>query len=430
MGRILVIGATGLIGSRIASELVSAGHEVVGAARDVGSASRRMPAVEWVCLDFATSGVADWEAALAGVEAVVNCAGALQSGPADRLEETHCHGPQVLIAACLARGVSRIIHFSAIGVDRATPTEFSRTKLAGDAALMASDLDWIILRPSVVLGDPAYGASALIRGLAALPILPVMPNTAPLQPVALDDVAATVVRLLEPGAASRIVLELAGPEAMSFTDVVRHYRRWLGWGPAAEMRLPAWLAQILYRLGDFAAEFGWRPPVRTTAEREIARGAVGDSSAWQRLTGIAPMSLADVLAARPASVQENWFARLYLLKPLVLISLALLWIGSGLASLGPGYETGHALLAHTLGGPVIDLVIIAGGIADLLIGVGIAVRRTARPALITGIVVSLLYAAAGTLFTPWLWLDPLAPLLKIAPIVALLLVALATLEDR
>lgn len=389
-----------------------------------------MPAVEWVLLDFATSGVADWEAALAKVEAVVNCAGALQSGPADRLEETHCHGPQALIAACLARGVRRIIHFSAIGVDRATPTEFSRTKLAGDAALMASDLDWIILRPSVVLGDPAYGASALIRGLAALPILPVMPNTAPLQPVALDDVAATVVRLLEPGAASRIVLELAGPEAMSFTDVVRHYRRWLGLGPAAEMRLPAWLAQILYQLGDFAAQLGWRPPVRTTAQREIARGAVGDSSAWQRLTGIAPMSLADVLAERPASVQENWFARLYLLKPLVLISLALFWIGSGLASLGPGYETGHALFAHTLGGPVIDLVIIAGGIADLLIGVGIAVRRTARPALIAGIVVSLLYAAAGTLFTPWLWLDPLAPLLKIAPIVALLLVALATLEDR
>lgn len=42
----------------------------------------------------------------------------------------------------------------------------------------------------------------------------------------------------------------------------------------------------------------------------------------------------------------------------------------------------------------------------------------------------LLYAVAGTVLTPWLWLDPLAPLLKIAPVIALLLVALATLEDR
>jgi len=389
-----------------------------------------MPAVEWLRLDVATSSIGDWEAVLGEVDAVVNCAGALQSSPADRLEDTHSRGPQALIAACLARGVRRFVHFSAIGVDRATPTEFSRTKLAGDAALMASDLDWIILRPSVVLGNPAYGASALVRGLAALPILPVMPETAPLQPVVLDDVAATVVRLLEPGEASHIVLELAGPEAMSFTEVVRRYRRWLGFSAAVEMPLQAWLAQTLFRLGDFAAQLGWRPPVRTTAQREIARGAVGDPSAWQHLTGIAPKALADVLAARPASVQEGWFARLYLLKPLVLISLVLFWIGSGLASLGPGYDTGRALLAHTLGGPVIDVVTIAGGIADLLIGIGIAVRRTARPALVAGIVISLLYAAAGTVFTPWLWLDPLAPLLKIAPIVALLLVALATLEDR
>jgi uncharacterized protein YbjT (DUF2867 family) len=430
MGRILVVGATGLIGSRIAAELASAGHEVVGAARDVRKASRRMSTVEWLRLDVATSSIDDWEAVLGEVDAVVNCAGALQSGPADRLEETHSRGPRAMIAACLARGVRRLIHFSAIGVDRATPTEFSRTKLEGDAALMASDLDWIILRPSVVLGDPAYGASALIRGLAALPILPVMPDTAPIQPVVLDDIAATVVRLLEPGAARHIVLELAGPETMSFTEVVRRYRRWLGYSAAVEMPLQAGLARFLYRLGDFAAQLGWRPPVRTTAQREIARGAVGDPSAWQRLTGIAPKALADVLAARPASVQEAWFARLYLLKPLVLISLVFFWIGSGLASLGPGYQAGRALLAHRLGDPVIDLVIIAGGITDLIIGIGIAFRRTTRPALVAGIVVSLVYAAAGTLFTPWLWLDPLAPLLKIAPIVALLLVALATLEDR
>jgi hypothetical protein len=88
------------------------------------------------------------------------------------------------------------------------------------------------------------------------------------------------------------------------------------------------------------------------------------------------------------------------------------------------------LLAQQLSGFAIPVVIVAGGVADLLIGTGIAVRRTARPALVAGIVVSLLYAAAGTLFTPQLWLDPLAPLLKIAPIVALLLVALATLEER
>ena len=93
---------------------------------------------------------------------------------------------------------------------------------------MASDLDWIILRPSVVVGRPAYGGSALFRGLASLPVLPVMPNTGLLQVVQLDDVADTVLFFLAPGAPTRLALDLAGPEQLPFTEVVRKYRRWLG----------------------------------------------------------------------------------------------------------------------------------------------------------------------------------------------------------
>jgi uncharacterized protein YbjT (DUF2867 family) len=80
-----------------------------------------------------------------------------------------------LFAACEQAGVRRIVQVSAIGGDRHTATAFSQTKLAGDTALMQRDLDWVILRPSVVLGPAAYGGSALFRGLAALPLLPVIP---------------------------------------------------------------------------------------------------------------------------------------------------------------------------------------------------------------------------------------------------------------
>jgi len=77
-----------------------------------------------------------------------------------------------------------------------------------------------------------------------------------------------------------------------------------------------------------------------------------------------------------------------------------------------------------------NFVIMAGGAADLAIGVGIAIRRTTRLALLAGIAVSAAYALAGSIVTPWLWFDPLASLLKIAPVIALMLVGLATLRDR
>ncbi|KRE05061.1 nucleoside-diphosphate sugar epimerase [Bosea sp. Root381] len=431
MDRIAVIGATGLIGSSIAAALITRGIRVVGVARHIGDAPRRHRTMEWSAAELGRTDRAEWETLLEDVTAVVNCAGALQDGPSDDIEQTHRTGLADLVAGCRAAGVERFVHFSAMGVDRATPTRFSATKRAGDDVLSASGLDWIILRPSVVLGPSAYGASALIRGLSSLPYVPVMPDTGALRPVALEDVVATVGFFLSPDAPTRVAVELAGPERFEFVELVRLYRRWLGLPPAVEFAIPRWMAALAYRTGDFAGRLGWRPPIRSTARLEVARGATGDDSEWKRLTGLEPRRISQTLEARPASVQDRWFASLYLLKPIVIGSLAIFWIGSGLASLGPGLPTGMSLMEQGgVTGLWAKLVIVGGGLADLSIGIGIAFRKTARPAMLAGIGVSLAYALAGSWVTPWLWFDPLAPILKIAPVIALMAVGLATLRDR
>ena len=209
--------------------------------------------------------------------------------------------------------------------------------------LMRRDLDWVILRPSVVLGPAAYGGSALFRGLAALPVLPVMPDTGPLQVVQLEDVVETVLFFLDPAAPSRLAVDLVGPEPLSMLDIVRRFRAWLGWPAPRIVNLPAAIAALLYRLGDLAGRLGWRPPLRSTAREEIRRGAAGDPSRWTALTGISPRPLAAALAARPASVQERWFAGLYALKPAVFVVYALFWIVTGVLSLGPGYRIGRRI---------------------------------------------------------------------------------------
>jgi uncharacterized protein YbjT (DUF2867 family) len=360
----------------------------------------------------------------------VNCAGALQSGPGDSLSGVHEKGPAALFAACEAAGVRRVIHFSAIGVDRETPSSFSQTKLRGDEVLKQRNLDWVILRPSVVVGRASYGGSALFRGLAALPILPEMPETGPLQIVQLDDVVQTVIFLLQPEAPSRISLELAGPERLAFSDVVEHYRRWLGWRPARRWAMPGWLAGTMYRLGDFAGLLGWRPPIRSTARREITRGAVGNPAEWSRLTGIAPRSLSAALVAEPASVQERWFAGLYFLKGLLFVVFPLFWIMTGVISLGPGYGIGVSLMEEGGAGALAGPSVVAGALADILIGVAIAVRRTSRLGLYAALAISIFYVIAGTILVPRLWADPLGPMLKIWPILVLNLIALAVVEDR
>lgn len=429
--RVLVIGATGLIGSTVVARLISTGHDVTAISRAVARARERQPEAKWQNLDIARQETPEhWIPHLQGIEAVVNCAGALQDGPSDSLNGVHSVGIGPLFAACEALGIRRVIHFSAIGIDRETPTDFSRTKLHGDQKLIASQLDWVILRPSVVLGRPVYGASALFRALAILPILPVMPNTGSLQAVQLEEVVKTALHFLDQGALHRIALDLAGPERLSFSEVVQTYRRWLGYRSARVVHMPAWIAAVIYTAGDLAGRLGWRPPIRSTARYEITRGAIGDPKPWQALTGIVPQSLSAALSAEPSTVQDRWFAGLYLLKPVIFAVLSLFWIGTGLLSVGPSFDIGVELMQVGGAGAWSAPSVIAGGLADLLIGTGIAVRRFSRLALYGALAISILYLIAGTVLLPGLWLDPLGPMMKIWPIMALNLTALAILSDR
>lgn len=372
----------------------------------------------------------DWISHLDGIEVVVNCAGVLQDSAQESTHHVHAEGVSALFLACERAGVRKVIHFSAIGADREQPSAFSASKIEGDKTLMTRDLDWVILRPSVVLGRPAFGASALFRGLAALPVLPLMPDTGRLQVVQLDDVVATILFFIRRNSPSRLALELPGPEALSVSEIVQRYRCWLGWGRVPEFLVPGPVAGLLYRLGDLAGWLGWRPPMRTNAAREIRRGATGDPAPWMALTSITPKDLDFAFAAAPATVQERWFAGLYFAKPAVFIVLPFFWIMTGVVSLTTGWQNGVELLVGTAAEGLAKPAVFAGAIVDASIGMSIAWRRTSRIGLWSGIAVSLFYAAAGTILRPDLWNEPLGPFLKILPILTLHFVALAILEER
>lgn len=429
-GCVLVIGASGLIGSAVVAALRGDGHRVRAVVRSEESA-RRIGADDHVTVDLRSAlRPADWLPHLASVTAVVNCAGVLQDSPRDSTSSVNFRAPAALFDACLAAGVARVIHFSALGVGQGGITPFSESKEALERHLAATELAWVILRPSVIVGRAAYGGSALFRGLASLPVLPRVKDAGRISVVQLDDVAETVRRLLRPEAPSRATIELAGPEALEFEEVVARYRRWLGWPPARTIGPMPLLMNIGYRLGDVAGALGWRPPVRSTAGVEIRRGAAGSPKEWTALTGIEPLALGEALAREPVSVQERWFSRLYFLKPLAIVVFAFFWILTGIVSLGPGYDIGLSLMREGGAGALSGPSVVAGALADIAIGVGLLWRRTTRMALFAALAITIFYIVAGTAILPRLWEEPLGPMMKVWPILALNLILLAILDER
>lgn len=423
--RILIVGGTGFIGSAINARLTVEGHECVSVSRS----STGLQGDHHVPLDLAqTTHAETWKPILKGIDAVVNAAGALQG---QDMRGVHISGSGALYAACEAEGIRRVILLSAIGANRDAASIFSRTKRDGEIALTSRDLDWVVLRLSVVMGRAAYGGSALLRGLASLPVLPVMPDTAPIQRVHIDDVVETVVFFLRADAPSRVALDLAGPRQMIFSDAVALLRRWLRWQPVHRLNLPSWVASTFYLTGDLAQLLGWRTPINTTAQTEMRRGATGDPEPWYRATGIRPRDIEAALASEPASVQDRWFARLYALKPLLFGIFGLFWIATGIVSLGPGWDIGMFLLREGgLEGNVAVLTVVAGALADIVIGLAILFRPFSRHGLWAALIISLVYIVIGTTLVPRLWSDPRGPMLKIWPVLMLNLVAMAIREDR
>lgn len=427
-GRVLVLGANGFIGSHVAAALSSAGWSVRAGARRIVEPARRAPTFDWVVADFAKLTTPQaWGPLLVGVEAVVNCVGVLQNGAGDSTRAAHVDGPRALIAACEAAGVRRLVHISAVGADDGAGTDYARTKAETERMIEASGLDWLILRPSLVVDRAAFGGTGLIRALAAFPLFsPVVGGDQIFRPIPLGDLSAAVVAALKPAAPSHRTLDMPGPEPATMVETVRLYRGWMGLSPAPVVRVPRVLAAPALAIGDLLGRLGWSSPIRTTAIKQMDHDVSGQDSGWAQALGVPSRGFTRFLAETPASVQDVWHARLWFLRPISIVTLGLFWLITGLISFGPGWDRAVAILHEGGYGRVAGPVAWWGALLDVVLGLMLFVRPwTARVAIFMCLA-TVGYLTAATLSLPHFWIDPLGPWLKVLPMMALCLFVAAT----
>ncbi len=431
MGKAIVLGAYGLIGSACLRVLKANGFKVTGVGRSRAAGLRTDPGVTWVAQDIAWASVEDWAAIFDGADVVVNAAGALQDGTRDRLSGIHEDAVVRIVEALRGRSI-RFVQISAAGASEDASTEFLRSKARGDAWLMRSSLDWVILRPTLVIGPQAYGGTALLRAAAAFPVVfaRVLPDSA-VQTVALDDVAQAVLRAAQGEVPTRTVFDLTEVGTRSLAETITTIRRWQGFAPwRLSVAVPRPLLRAVAVAADALGWLGWRSPLRSTALRTLEDGVFGDPSAWLAAGGAPCRSLEATLESLPSTVQERWFARMYLLLPLVIGTLSLFWMLSGLIGIAQRGAAQAVLMDRGLHLSFATLAVIGGSVIDLLLGLAVLWRPWARAACLGMVAVALSYLAGATFLAADLWADPLGPLLKVLPSIALALVGAALLDER
>ncbi|MBB5573469.1 MULTISPECIES: SDR family oxidoreductase [Rhizobium] len=428
--KILILGATGFIGSVIAARLRKDGHMVTGLARNPDRARIKHPSIDWIKADLAEmTDPSDWRAALSSHRIVINCAGALQDGLSDDLAATQEKAMLALYAAAAQSAIELVVQISARTEGGGRDQPFLATKRNADKALAANGLNHIILRPALVLGRNAHGGTALLRALAAIPyLLPLIHAQSPVETVSVDDVAAIVSAAIAGELQSGTDIDLAASEALTLRQLVILHRNWLGLPPAQVVPIPASFAKPVTWMADIAGKLGWRSPLRSTAMAVMSEGVLSRRDG-QHLPSRRLATAAETLEANPSGVQDLWFARLYLLKPLMISGLALFWMLSGIIPILAPTGASRHLLPFMPDGLAMALTLITCFL-DIALGAFVLVRPFARSALFGMLAVTLGYLAGGTLLEPSLWLDPLGPLVKALPSILLTFATLAVLEER
>jgi len=286
--KILVTGATGFVGTHLVNALLRRRHEVAVLERRPGSARNRynrpVEAVSGDVLDRASL-----EHAAAGRDAVIHLVGIINEKGEQTFDRMHREATENVVAALTATGVRRLLHMSAMGTAEDGPSEYGRTKAAGERAVRASGLDWTIFRPSVIFGPGDGFVSLLATVVARNPgFIPVIgPGTTRFQPVSIHDVARLFAEALErPDAVGR-VFEVGGPRILSLNEIYREIAAAIGKPRKPLLHLPLWWGRVLAGRFEWAARKGWigDPPLTRDQLRSLSRDNVADVSGTEAVFG-------------------------------------------------------------------------------------------------------------------------------------------------
>lgn len=413
--RVLLTGATGFIGGRLALALSQAGHEVVAVVRRPGVA---LPGVSaQIAGDFTRDlQPADWQPRLQDIDVVVNTVGLLREGGTQRFATLHEAAPIALFRACATAGVRRVVQISALGADEHAQSRYHLSKKAADDVLLALPLQASVVQPSLVYG-PGGASARLFNLLAGLPLL-ALPGRGQqrVQPIHVDDLVQALVALVERPEAHSRRMALVGPRPLTLREFLGGLRASLGLAPPVVWPVP----MALVRLGAQAGR--WWPGALLDPDSlaMLERGNTAPADDTTALLGHPPRGV-EAFIPQETARSTGVMAQLAWLLPLLRVSVALVWVVTGVLSLGVyPVEDSYALLARLdVRGALAPLLLYGAAALDLALGVlTLTLRRHRLVLWLAQLGLILGYMVLITWRLPEFWLHPYGPILKNLPMLA------------
>jgi NADH dehydrogenase len=242
---VCIIGGSGFVGRAIAEQACARGLRVRVVTR---SAPRARSLLVLPTLQVMVANPNDEKAlarSLEDMDAVVNLVGILHPGGGASFASAHVELPRGIARACRVAGVRQLLHMSALGASASGPSEYLRSKAAGEEAVRAAggELPFTIFRPSVIFGENDHFLNLFAKLARVFPVIPLAGAHAKFQPIWVEDVARCFVSSLGEPRALGSTYELCGPRVYALEELVRLVAATIG-RPRGIVALPGGLASL------------------------------------------------------------------------------------------------------------------------------------------------------------------------------------------
>lgn len=220
---VCILGGSGFVGSAIVAKLAAAGYsvKVLTRRRDNAKHLFLLPKVQVI-----ECNVLDYQAltsALRGADAVINLLGILHQGRRVNFNTIHHQLPAQLAKICKDLNIKRLVHMSSLRAGKNAPSQYLRSKGAGEAALIShlDELNITIFKPSIIFGRGDSFINLFASLVKVLPVVMLAKPNAKFQPIWVEDVASCFVACLADRASYGQTYELAGPKVYTFRQLVQ-----------------------------------------------------------------------------------------------------------------------------------------------------------------------------------------------------------------